>query len=260
MDTRGYLDIAILAAKKAGRVHKKYFSTNIKVETKGKSFDLLTIADIEAERVAVSAIKKYFPRHNFFAEENKYKKTNSEYTWIIDPLDGTNNFSSGLPIFCVSVALAKDNEVIVGAIYDVMRNELFYAQKNKGAYLNGKRIRVSKTASLKKSLLITGFYYDRGSEMIDNLNSIKRFFFKRILGLRRLGAAALDLCYVACGRVSGFWEFKLSPWDFAAGMLLVQEAGGRVTNRSGKIVSLFKPSFIVASNNRIHKKMLEVIR
>ncbi|MFC1752985.1 inositol monophosphatase family protein [Thermoproteota archaeon] len=256
---KDYLGVAILAAKEAGKIHRKYFNTNFRTRTKTTSFDLLTIADVKAESVVVKAIKKHFPGHNFLCEENKYKKTDSHYTWIIDPLDGTSNFASRLPIFCVSIALAKDKEVVVGVIYDAIHDELFYAQKGKGAFLNKKRIRVTNTRSLKQSLLITGFYYDRGGEMERNLLNIKKFFIARIRGLRRLGAAALDFCYVACGRASGFWEFQLSPWDFAAGVLLVREAGGKVTDQFGGKINI-ESSYIVASNGKIHNKMLKILQ
>lgn len=259
MKKKTYLDVAILAAKKAGTIHKKYFNTKIKVKTKTTSFDLLTIVDIEAEKAIVATIKKFFPDHNFLAEENKYKKTHSAYTWVIDPLDGTNNFVCGMPIFCVSIALAKNDTVLVGVIYDVIGDELFVAQKNKGAYLNGKKITVSNASTLKKSLLITGFYYDRGAKMRKNLNSIRLFFERKILGLRRFGAAALDLCHIACGRASGFWEFELNPWDFAAGILLVKEAGGRITDNKGAKLYL-NASFVVASNGKIHNQILAVLR
>lgn len=254
-----YLNVAIEAARRAGSIHRKYFRSGLKVKTKSATFDLLTIADTEAEKTVVSLVKRHFPGHNFLAEEFSYEKTASEYTWIIDPLDGTNNFASGLPIFCSSVALMRKNEIIAGAVYDVTRNELFYAKKNKGAYLNGKRIRVNSAKNLKESLLITGFYYSKGKEAILTLEAIKRFFSEHILGLRRLGAAALDLCYVASGRAAGFWEFELSPWDFAAGKLFVEEAGGRVTGKRGEKIPLTRKYFIVASNGKIHSRMLKVI-
>lgn len=254
-----YLDIAVAAAKKAGRIHKKYFQADFKIETKSSSFDLLTIADKEAEKVIVSLIKRYFPEHNILAEEYSYDKTKSEYTWIIDPLDGTNNFACGMPIFCASIALMHNDEIEIGVIYDVMRDELFSTQKNKGAFLNGKRISVNSTDTLKNSLLITGFYYSRGEDMIETLQTIKRFFLKHIMGLRRFGAAALDLCYIASGRAAGFWEFKLSPWDFAAGKLLIEEAGGRITGKHGEKIPLTKKSFVVASNGRIHDQMLTIL-
>lgn len=260
MLTMNYLDVAILAAREAGRIHLKYFQTDIRIETKSSSFDLLTIADVEAERAILSTIKKHYPGHNFLAEENKYPKTDSEFKWIIDPLDGTNNFASGLPIFCTSIALAKKDELILGVIYDATRDELFLAEKDKGAFLNGKPIRVTSQESLQNSILITGFYYDRGKHMERTLDNIRKFFIKRIRGLRRLGAAALDLCYIASGRASGFWEFTLSPWDFAAGKLLVEEAGGKVTNKKGEEVNPNNPSYIVASNAKIHEVMLSVLR
>jgi len=253
-----YLDIAIVAAKKAGAVHLKHFQTSFKVRSKTSSFDLLTAADIESERLVVSTLKENFPEHNFLAEEHDYQKTDSQYTWVIDPLDGTNNFVSGMPIFCVSIALARKGELLLGVVYDATRNELFYAEKGKGAYLNAQPIRVASHAALEQALLITGFYYDRGQHMKEILENIENFFAEKIIGIRRLGAAALDLCYVACGRACGFWEFCLSPWDFAAGKLLVEEAGGKVSGRCGEEVGLEK-SYIVASNGKIHRAMLEVL-
>ncbi len=255
-----YLDLAIKAAKEAGRIHLKYFQTDIVIEKKSSSFDLLTIADIESEKAIVSVIKDNFSSHNILAEEAKYEKTDSEFTWIIDPLDGTNNFASRLPIFCVSIALAKKGEILLGVVYDPTRDEMFFAQKDKGAFLNGKPIQVTKLDTLKQALLITGFYYDRGKEMRRTLDDIQKFFTNQILGLRRLGAAALDLCYIASGRASGFWEFILSPWDFAAGKLLIEEAGGKVTDKEGGDFDIYKPSFIVASNAKIHDQMLAILR
>ncbi len=255
-----YIIIAKKAALEAGKIHKKYFrSGNAKIKNKGRSYDLVTAADIEAEKKIVSIIKKNYPDHNILGEEGKYKKTDSEYKWVIDPLDGTNNFSFGIPIFCVSIALTRKDEIIAGVVYDVIKNEMFCAEKGKGAYLNGKGIRVSRGRKLSQAILITGLYYDRGKDMIDTLNKVKEFFFKRIIGLRRFGAAALDLCYVACGRATGFWEFQLSPWDFAAGKLIVEEAGGKVTDGQGKKVPL-KKHFIVASNKKIHGQMLRILK
>lgn len=254
-----YLDVAIKAALKAGQVHKKYFGKVFKVQAKTTSFDLLTTADTEAEDAVVKLIRKIYPAHNILAEEKIYQQTNSDYTWIIDPLDGTNNFAQGLPIFCASVALAYKNKVIAGAVYDVSRKELFSAQEGKGAFLNGKCIHVNKAANLKQAILITGFYYSRDQDMLDTLSAMKRFLRKHIIGIRRFGSAALDLCYVACGRVAGFWEFTLSPWDFAAGSLIIQEAGGKITDNQGSKALPVKKSFIVASNAKIHKVMLEVI-
>lgn len=256
-----YLEIACRAALLAGKVHLSYFNRLPKIRTKQSvSYDLLTAADIEAEKKIVSLIKRYYPEHNFLCEENRYKDNpNSPYRWIIDPLDGTNNFACGLPIFCVSIALLREKEVIVAAVYDPTRRELFFARKDKGAYLNNRRIKVNTVTSLRRALLITGFYYDRGQRMIETLQAIKRFHFAQVLGIRRLGAAALDICYVACGRAAGFWEFELSPWDFAAGSLLVKEAGGRITDNRNKPLQYQQRQFIVASNARLHKKMLDII-
>jgi myo-inositol-1(or 4)-monophosphatase len=254
-----YLKIAIKAAKEAGKIHLKYFNTALKIKTKSCHRDRLTKADLESEKKIVSTIRKAYPDHNILAEENHYKKTGSDYTWIIDPLDGTNNFSHNLPIFCTSIALARKDDLIAAAIYDPIRKELFTAEKGRGAFLNGKRISVTKTSNLKDSLLVTGFYYDRGKPMLQTVENIRRFLLKKVLGIRRLGSAALDLCNVACGRMDGFWEFFLNTWDFAAGMLLIEEAGGRVTGKKGKKKGL-KSGFIVASNKKIHSKMLKVIK
>lgn len=258
MQITSYLDVAITAARQAGKIHKKYFGTNIKAKTKSSSFDLLTVADTLSEKTIVTTIKKHFPDHNFLCEEAHYAKTNSPYTWIVDPLDGTNNFYCKIPLFGASVALAKNKEIIAGAVYNAASDELFYALKNKGAYLNGKKINVSGARGLNQSMLITGFYYDRGEKMKKNLGCIYGFLKKGILGIRRLGAASIDLCYVACGRASGFWEFTLSPWDFAAGTLIVQEAKGKVSDEKGKKLPL-APSFVVASNAKIHTAMLNQI-
>ncbi len=254
-----FLTLGKKAARLAGAIHLKYFQKKLKVKYKGSNFDILTVADLESEKKVVAFIKKFYPAHNILAEENKYPKTPSPYTWIIDPLDGTNNFSSGLPIFCVSIALAYKDEVIMGAVYDATRDELFYAEKNKGAFLNGKRIKVNGVNTLKKSVIITGFYYDRGEKMIQTLQAIKRFLLKKVIGIRRLGAAALDLCYVANGRASGFWEFEFSPWDFAAGKFFIEEAGRKVTGKSGEKVPIYEKHFIIASNKKIHAQMLSVI-
>ncbi len=254
-----FLKTAIRAARIAGAIHTRYFRKDCRVRKKTVSHDLVTRADTEAERDMVRFIRKHYPAHNFLAEEGLYARKKSPFTWIIDPLDGTNNFACGIPLFCVSIALKQEDEIIVAAVYDVTRDELFYAQKGRGAFLNGKRIHVNGARNLSESLLITGFYYDRGKNMIDTLEAIKRFHFKRIIGMRRLGAAALDLCYVASGRAAGFWEFCLNPWDFAAGKLLIEEAGGMITDKQAERIPLIRKSFIVASNGLIHNDMLRVI-
>ncbi len=254
-----YTKVAVQAAQAAAKIHRRYFNRGVAVKVKQSSFDLVTVADVQAEQEIVRVIRKHFPGHNFFGEEQKYQKTDSEITWVIDPLDGTNNFVSGLPMFSVSIACARKGRVISGVVYDVMRDELFLAEQGRGAFLNGKRIKVSNTGSLRRALLITGFYYSRGNDMKKTLENIRRFFKKPILGIRRFGSAALDLCYVASGRAAGFWEFELNPWDFAAGLLLVKEAGGRISNKTGKPLSL-KKSFVVASNGKLHNEILSTLR
>jgi len=258
MAVSSYLNTALKAAQKAAEIHKRYFNNNVDVRTKSSHFDLVTQADLEAEQAIARIIKKEFPNHNIIGEENEYEQTSSPYYWIIDPLDGTNNFVHGLPIFSVSIALAKDNESIIGVVFDPMRGELFKAVKGEGAYLNNDKIMVSKNKSLKQSLLITGFYHDRSHAMKRTLDNIYNFFTEGIIGLRRLGSAALDLCYVASGRADGFWEFLLNPWDFAAGSLILKEAGGKITDYNGCAIGL-DPASIVASNHHIHNQMLDIL-
>jgi myo-inositol-1(or 4)-monophosphatase len=253
------LETAKTAAIAAGRVHEKYFEKALEIGEKSGSNDLVTNADLESEAKIVSVIRDVFPGHNILGEEENYEKTDSEYTWIVDPLDGTNNFASGIPIFCSSVAVALHGDVVAGAIYDVTRDELFYAGKGQGAFLNGNEINVGTAESLTKSIIATGFFYDRGSDMRDTLRNIEKFFMANVRGVRRLGAAAIDLAYVASGRFSGFWEFSLQPWDFAAGKLIVEEAGGRVTGAHGEVLPLEK-HFVVASNKQIHKDMLNILK
>ncbi len=255
-----FCDVAVAAAKKAGDIHRHYFSKGVSFEEKSASYDRVTVADVESEEAIVKAIHAVYPDHNILAEEAVYSKTDSPYTWIIDPLDGTNNFSHGLPIFSVSIALAHHDELIAGVVYDVSREELFVAEKGKGATFNGASIHVSKVAKLSEAILITGFYYDRGEQMVQNLEKMRAFFEEQVVGIRRLGAATLDLCYVAMGRVSGYWEFKLAPWDFAAGSLIVEEAGGQISNRTGNSINPFEPSFMVCSNKHLHQPMLDVIQ
>ena len=203
-------------------------------------------------------VRKKYPDHNILGEEGKYAKTNSTYTWIIDPLDGTNNFAHGIPIFCVSIAVERNGEVLLGVVYDSSRKEMFMAEKGKGAFLNGKKISVSRRSELRDCMLATGFYYDRGKNLVETLDQIREFYQTGIIEIRRLGSAALDLCYVACGRYDGFWEFTLNPWDFAAGKLIVEEAGGKVTDRDGNDPGIRK-SYIVSSNGRVHGKMMDIL-
>jgi myo-inositol-1(or 4)-monophosphatase len=254
-----FLDIAIKAARKAGEIHLKYFSKNVRISTKSSHFDLVTNADIESEDAIVKMIRERFSDHNILAEEKKYEATDSGYLWIIDPLDGTNNFAHNIPIFSVSIALSYQGSLLLGIVFDPTRDELFHAEKDAGAFCNGVKIQVSKTEQLKDSVLTTGFYYDRGDRMKRTLKDIETFMLMGIVGIRRFGSAALDLCNVACGRGEGFWEFTLSPWDFAGGKLIVEQAGGSVTDEKGGSVPI-APSYIVASNGKIHSEMLKILK
>lgn len=258
MDLDVCLKTAVIAAKKAGDIHLDYFNKEKTVSFKSAHYDMVTKADIESEKAITTVIKGVFPGHNILAEENKYDRTPSPYTWIIDPLDGTNNFVHGIPVFSVSIALAEKDTIIMGVVYDPTRDELFCAQKGDGAKRNDKPIRVTEAKSLSESILATGFYYNRGKEMERNLENIKSFFLSGIIGIRRMGSAALDLCNVACGRLDGFWEHHLSPWDFAAGIYIVEQAGGKVTDNRNEKVKIV-PSYIVSSNGRIHERILGIV-
>ena len=247
--------VATRAALKAGKYIEKSLGKVKSVHYKGE-INVVTNVDKKAEKIIVHAIKKAYPSHNFLAEENSYPRKKSDFTWVIDPLDGTTNFLHGFPVFCVSVALAFKNKVIAGAIYDPIRNELFYAEKGMGAFLNGKKISVSNVKKLKKSLLATGFAYDVRKEADNNIDNFARFL-KKAQAVRRAGSAAIDLCYVACGRFDGFWERGLHPWDIAAASLMVNEAGGKITGFTGSKFSIFDKE-ILASNSKIHSQMTKV--
>ena len=252
------LDIALLASKKASEVLLRHFN-NTKISQKDTSFNIVTEADLESEKVIIELIKKNFPQDSILAEESSKEIKLEERTWIVDPLDGTNNFAHGIPQFAVSIAFYLNGEAKLGVVYNPITNELFSAVENQGSKLNGKNIKVSQSKSLKTSIICTGFYYDRGSMMKNTLNSIEEFFTSEVHGIRRFGAASLDLCFVASGRLDGYYEFKLAPWDFGAGALILKEAGGMVSNCLG---SSLKAEFsgIVASNNLIHEDMIAIVK
>ncbi|NPV83353.1 MAG: inositol monophosphatase [Candidatus Aminicenantes bacterium] len=251
-----FLPAARKAALEAGRYLLEGLSQAKRVTYKGQ-VDLVTSFDRRSEEIIYDRLSRAFPGHSFLAEEEIKRDRDSDYCWLVDPLDGTTNYAHGLPVFCVSVALAFRNEIILGLVYDPSREELYSATRGRGAYLNGKPIRVSKTRKLDRSLLATGFPYDVRTSQDNNLDHFANFAI-RAQAIRRLGSAALDLCYVACGRFDGYWEKKLKPWDLAAGALLVEEAGGRVTDLAGKKFRLPGPH-IVASNGYIHRSMLEIL-
>lgn len=250
------LNLAIRVARDAGRLLRDRVGTRIDIDHKG-AIDIVTDVDLASERLIREAISTYYPRHEILAEEGGLSESGSEYRWIVDPLDGTTNYAHGYPIFCVSIALECKGEVVLGVVYDPMRDELFTAERDGGATLNNRPIHVSKTTELIEGLLSTGFPYDIKTSKLTNLDHWANFAMNA-QALRRDGAAALDLCYVACGRFDGFWELNLSPWDTAAGALIVTEAGGRVTNFSGESFSNYRQE-VVASNGLIHDRMLEVL-
>lgn len=240
--------------EKASNLIFKSYKKIKNISYKGVS-NLVTNVDKEAEALIIKEINSRYPNHSIIAEESGKKNNNPNYQWFIDPIDGTTNFAHSYPFFCISIAFAKNGITEFGLIKNPITNELFTARKNKGAKLNGKTINVSKTNKLKESLLITGFPYDKRTS---HMNNLKNFCNLTLIthGVRRDGAAALDLCYIASGRADGYWELKLSPWDVAAGVLILEEAGGKVTDFKGNKYNVFENK-IVATNGFIHKELLK---
>lgn len=251
------LDVAVAAGEKAGAILLGYAKSGFRIEHKNP-INLVTDADHAAERCVIDHIHTRFPTHSFLAEEQgRIEQSPSPYLWIIDPLDGTTNFAHGYPAYCVSIGLEYRGRCVLGVVFDPSRGDLFTATEGCGAQLNGHPIYVSNTSTLDNSLLVTGFAYDIRESPRNNLDHFAKFALKA-QGIRRTGSAALDLCYVAAGRFDGFWEVKLSPWDMAAGSILVKEAGGRLTDFLGRDLSLYGQE-LVASNGHIHHDMLTVL-
>ncbi len=247
-----YLETAVEIAREAGTLLANLFEKRIGFELKG-DFDLVTAADRASEKLVVERISTHFPSHSIVAEEGGGHESGGEFRWYVDPLDGTTNFAHGYPLFNVTLALEKAGELIAGVIYDPIRQEMFAAELGGGAYLNNRRVHVSKVERLADSLLITGFpSYKR------HLSVNVHFFHQAAMathGVRRSGTAALDLAWVAAGRADGFWEFGLKPWDMAAGILLVEEAGGRCSDMRGDARSVKGPH-LVATNGRIQDETI----
>lgn len=253
------LNFAIETARDAGQILLEKFGRKINVSKKG-DINLVTEADLASEELIIERIKSYYPKHSILAEEAGNAVViggDNTWKWIIDPLDGTTNFAHGYPCFCVTLALEHDAEIMLGVTFDPTRDELFAAERGRGASLNGKPIRVSQTEALSEALIVTGFPYDF-KRREDFARHLTRFLMES-RGVRRDGSAAIDMAYVACGRFDGFWEEGLNPWDMAAGLLLIEEAGGQVTGYHGSKFSIYQPP-IVASNGLIHGQMLDVLR
>jgi len=258
INTEKLLETAKKAAYEAGEIQLSFFGKKKEISYKLNEFDLVTNADKLSEEKIMSIIQTEFPEHDILGEESGvHGNQNSEYLWVIDPLDGTTNFAHNFPHFAVSIGLVKNGEIILGVVYDVCKKELFSAAKGKGAFLNDEPIEVTKIDELKKTLLATGFPCVRAKELEENFVYFKEFVYKA-QAVRRPGSAALDLCYVAAGRLDGFWELNLAPWDVTAGACIVREAGGKVTNFDSED---FNPEIknILASNTFIHETMKEVI-
>lgn len=251
------LNFAIETAREAGQILlEKFGKTTV---TKKGDIDLVTEADLASEALIVEKIKSYYPRHSILAEEAGNAVIiggENTWKWIIDPLDGTTNYAHGYPCFCVTLALEHDGEIVIGVTFDPTRNELFAAERGKGATLNGKPIHVSASEKLGDSLIVTGFPYNFKQK--ENFARHLTDFLLSSRGVRRDGSAAIDMAYVACGRFDGFWEEGLNPWDVAAGVLMVEEAGGIVSYYDGSKFSIYSPP-ICASNGHIHQQMLSVL-
>lgn len=249
-----YISIATQIARQAGALLMEYFARGVKTEYKGVgTVDVVTAADRASEKLIVESLSKAFPTHGIFAEEGSRSQIGNEYLWYIDPLDGTTNFAHGFPVFCVSMGLVRREQPIAAVILDPTRNELFTAERGSGARLNGNPIHVSRVANLGESLLGTGFPSKKRHQ-----NPNIHFYHQLTLkshGLRRPGSAALDLTCVASGRYDGYWEFNLNPWDTAAGVLLVEEAGGKVTHFDAGKFNLQASREVLATNGLIHQQL-----
>jgi myo-inositol-1(or 4)-monophosphatase len=256
MDIDIYRAVAADAALIAGNLQKTRLGTEIGVENKGE-LDLVTEVDRACETAILSRLRRSFPTHDFVAEESAPSLSGSEYVWYIDPLDGTTNYSHTYPFFCTSIALARKGQVIASAVYDPVKDELFTAARGRGATCNGFPLKVSPSIDLLRSILVTGFPYDLRDDVRHTMRLFEKFLH-HARALRRDGAAALDLAYLAAGRIDGYFEERLKPWDVLAGSLLVEEAGGRVSRFDGSPIGVSADE-VVASNGLVHEAMLRVL-
>ncbi|MFH1230450.1 MAG: inositol monophosphatase family protein [Planctomycetota bacterium] len=265
-----YLEFAIRIARQAGKLLVSLQPSSRQAKTKSTTLDLVTKADCLSEKLIINGISKKFPHHRILSEEEYSSKIQHNPTavygdmisdsllWVIDPLDGTTNYSHQFPFYCVSIALVKNDKILLGVVYNPNLDELFYASIGKGAYLNNKRLKVSNVKSLSKSLLATGFPYIIRESPGDNFRNFHDFCLNA-QAIRRAGAAALDLAYLAAGRFDGFWERELKPWDTAAGVIILTEAGGKATDFKNNEYNLFSHREILASNKHIHQQMLNLL-
>ena len=251
------LEFAVHCARESGRIQRRHYEKQFAIHHKGE-INLVTDVDFACQKRIIELIQKKFPMDNIISEEQLNRFDGKANRWIIDPLDGTTNYAHGYPFFCTSIAYEVQGSILLGVVYNPIFKELFVARKGHGAHLNGRKIHVSVISDLKKSLLCTGFPYDIATSAQNNINHFVNFLHEA-QAVRRDGSAALNLCYTACGRFDGFWEMKLNPWDMAAGVLIVEEAGGRVTNLAGRKFAVYKDN-IIASNGLIHRAMVRVLK
>lgn len=251
------LNDIIQISKEAGELIRNAFGKSHSVKFKTNELNLVTETDKASEKLITDFIRKKYPTHGILAEEGSEINRKADYLWVIDPLDGTTNFTHGLPIFAVSIGVQKNGETIAGVVYDVMRNVVYSAEKGSGSFENEKRISVSKNENLGHSVLVTGFPYNI-KENPDKATERFAEFLKHSRAIRRLGSAAIDFCYVANGVFDGFWEVSLQPWDICAGKLIVEEAGGIVTDFDGNKIDIFTKR-ILATNKLVHQKMIDVL-
>jgi myo-inositol-1(or 4)-monophosphatase len=257
-EEKSLLDLAVRLAREAGAIQKQRYQTDLDIQTKSESIDLVTEVDKACEKLIVDAIHAVRPGDAILAEEGSGDdRDGAEWRWVIDPLDGTTNFAHAYPRFCVSIAVEHHDQRVVGVVHDPLLDELYTATRGGGAFLNGRPIHVSDEENLDNALLATGFAYDVRKTRDDNVAEFARFL-KASRAVRRDGSAALDLCYVAAGRLDGFWEFKLHAWDVAAGFLIVEEAGGRCSDASGG-PPLRSGRETVATNGHLHDAMIELL-
>ncbi len=264
MEDSAELVTALSAAEAGAAIVSEYFThlatAGIENKTSGEAYDgIVTQADVESERAIVAAIKKSFPDHEFLGEEEHTASKDARHLWVIDPLDGTNNFAHNIPHYAVSVAYYLDGQPQCGVVLNPSTGDTFTAEQGRGAWWNGRRAQVNRHADLSATMLGVGFYYDRGAMMRATLDAIEELFGQNIHGIRRMGTAALDIVQVGIGRFGGYFEYQLSPWDFAAARLFLEEAGGRITTCQGKPLPLEKTS-VLATNGWLHEALLEIVQ